>query len=103
MAEPVTATVYFTITVRSTFEDGVWLTKAVETGVVTGGTTREEAEEASARGHILLIKSIKKHGQSALEDFMSERGIRFQLGTQPRWPEPMQLPNDGMGVMPVAA
>ncbi len=49
------ATVHFTVTVRSVEHEDHWTTKALETGIVTSGETRTEAETRNGQAHILLV------------------------------------------------
>ena len=78
------ATVHFTVTVRSVEHEDHWTTKALETGIVTSGTTRDEAETRNGQAHILLVRRVKKEGLVALAEFMDARGLSFEIGAPPR-------------------
>ena len=75
MANPVTETVFFTVNVRSRERGDHWIAKAVETGVISYGDTREEAEAKNAEANVLLVRRMKREGLAALSRFMQERGL----------------------------
>lgn len=88
MAGGIEATVHFRITVRSVEHEGRWTAKALETGIVTTGATRDEAETRNGRAHVLLVRRIKRLGLIALAEFMDAHGVAFEIGERsPRRPE----------------
>ena len=82
MAGVIEATVHFRITVRSVEHEGRWTTKALETGIVTVGGTREEAEARNGQAHVLLVRRVKRLGLIALAEFMDAHGVTFEIGEQ---------------------
>ncbi len=80
--EAVTETVYFTVSVTSVRDEsgGHWVTWGLQTGVITVGATKAEAEERSETAHILLVRGYKKLGEEALAEFMEECGIDYRIG-----------------------
>ncbi len=80
MASGVEAIVHFTVTVRSVEHEDHWTTKALETGIVTSGKTRDEAEARNGQAHILLVRRVKREGLVALAEFMDARGMTFEIG-----------------------
>ncbi len=83
MADPVTDTVFFTVTVRTRDRGGYWFAQTVETGLIAYGDTREEAEQKNAEANILLVQRMKREGVAALTQFMRERGLEFVVGGEP--------------------
>lgn len=83
MANPVTDTVFFTVNVRSRDRGDHWIAKTVETGVISYGDTREEAEAKNAEANVLLVRRMKRQGLEALSRFMHERGLEFVIGGEP--------------------
>ena len=83
MAKPVTETVFFTVNVRSRERGDHWIAKAVETGIIAYGDTREEAEAKNAEANILLVRRMKREGMAILSQFMGERGLEFAVGSEP--------------------
>ena len=83
MANPVTETVFFTVNVRSRERGDHWIAKTVETGVISYGDTREEAEAKNAEANVLLVRRMKREGLAALSRFMQERGLEFVIGDEP--------------------
>lgn len=103
MGNAIEATVHFTVTVRSVEREGHWVTKALETGIVTSGSTREEAEARNGKGHVLLVRRMKQHGAEALAAFMSARGLSYEIGEPLRQPERRPLHNPAVEELPLAA
>ena len=99
MGDSVEATVHFTVTVRSVMREGHWVTKALETGIVTAGSTRDEAETRNGKAHILLVRRIKGDGPEALAAFMAARGLTYELGAPP----PSQERRPAVEELPLAA
>ena len=83
MAKPVTDTVYFTVNVRSRERGDHWIAKAIETGFISYGDTREDAEAKNAEANVLLVRRVKREGLQALCRFMRERGLEFVVGGEP--------------------
>ena len=103
MASGVEAIVHFTVTVRSVEHEDHWTTKALETGIVTAGTTREEAEARNGQAHILLVRRVKREGLVALAEFMDARGMTFEIG-EPHAHEGRQAShNRSLEELPLAA
>ena len=103
MADAVQATVHFTVTVRSVEHEDHWTTKALETGIVTTGKTRDEAESRNGKAHILLVRRVKKEGLVALAEFMDARGMSFEIGEPPQHREGPALHHLAAGELPLAA
>ena len=103
MADAVQATVHFTVTVRSVEHEDHWTTKALETGVITSGKTRAEAEGRSGKAHILLVRRVKKEGRVALAAFMDARGMSYQIGDPPEHQARRTLHNLSVEELPLAA
>ena len=68
MADAVEETVYFKLTVQSIEHGGHWTTTALETGVITAGATRHEAEgksgASSRKGSRRLMRSWPRAGST---------------------------------------
>ena len=79
-ARAVTKTVYFTVTVRSEERDGRWITRGLQTGLLTVGRTRKESEARNGRAHVLLVQGYKKAGHDTLHGFMTARSIEYRIG-----------------------
>ena len=103
MAGAVEATVHFTVTVRSVEDRDHWTTKALETGIVTSGKTRAEAESRNGKAHILLVRRVKRNGLIALADFMDDRGMSYEIGDPPRNQPRRTLHNVSVEELPLAA
>lgn len=80
MTEAIEAVVHFKVTVRSVEHEGRWTTKALETGIVTAGATRDEAEARNGKAHILLVRRVKRLGLIALAEFMDSHGVDYEIG-----------------------
>lgn len=80
MSEAIEAVVHFKVTVRSVEHEGYWTTKALETGIVTAGPTRDEAEARNGEAHILLVRRVKRLGLVALAEFMDAHGMDYEIG-----------------------
>lgn len=80
MTEAIEAVVHFKVTVRSVEHEGRWTAKALETGIVTAGATRDEAEARNGETHILLVRRVKRLGLVALAEFMDAHGIDYEIG-----------------------
>ena len=103
MADAVHETVHFRVTVQSIEHSGHWTTTALETGVITAGATRDEAESKSGAAHVMLVRRIKQEGLGALDAFLTARGINYKLGDAPRR-EPAWAPaNESVEQLPIAA
>ena len=103
MADAVQATVHFKVTIQSIERGGHWTTRALETGVITAGATRDEAESKIGAAHVMLVRRIKQEGQGALDTFLAARGINYELGDPTRRkPEP-PLANESVAQLPIAA
>ena len=76
MPQPVTDTVYFTITLRSFDRGDHWATKALETCVYTYAATQDEAEALNGQAHVDLVQSKKKAGKRALLRFLRKSGFK---------------------------
>ena len=103
MADAVEETVYFKLTVQSIEHGGHWTTTALETGVITAGATRHEAEGKSGTAHVLLVRRIKQEGLAALDAFLAARGIDYELGEPPRREPALTLANQSVEQLPIAA
>ncbi len=103
MADAVQATVHFKVTVRSVEREGHWTTKALETGIITAGSTREEAETRNGKAHVLLVRRIKREGREALAKFMDERGMTYEIGDPPQEQPSPELHNVSVEELPLAA
>lgn len=103
MDEAVEATVHFTVTVRSVMREGHWITKALETGIVTAGNTRDEAESRNGNAHVLLVRRVKGNGHEALAAFMAARGLTYEIGAPPPSQERRPLRNLAVDELPLAA
>ena len=103
MSDAVQDTVHFKVTVQSIDHGGHWTTRALETGVITAGATRDEAESKIGAAHVMLVKRIKQEGLAALDAFLTTRGITYKLGDPPRR-EPAPAPvNESVEQLPIAA
>lgn len=80
MSEAIEAVVHFRVTVRSVEHEGHWTTKALETGIVTAGASRDEAEARNGEAHILLVRRVKRLGLVALAEFMDSHGVDYEIG-----------------------
>lgn len=96
MSEAIEAVVHFKVTVRSVEHEGYWTAKALETGIVTAGPTRDEAEARNGEAHILLVRRVKRLGLVALAEFMDAHGIDYEIG------DPV-LTNRSVEQLPLAA
>ncbi len=103
MADAGEATVHFTVTVRSVEHEGHWTTKALETGIITSGRTRDEAESRNGEAHILLVRRVKQDGLLALGEFMDARGMSYAIGDPPRPQARPALHNPSVEELPLAA
>ena len=54
--------------------------ESLETGIVTAGTTRDEAEARNGEAHILLVRRVKRLGLVALAEFMDSHGVDYEIG-----------------------
>ena len=79
MANAVTDTVFFTVTVRSRNRGDHWFSQTVETGLIAYGATQEEAERKNAEANRKLVRWAKGQGRAALDRFMEERGLSYTL------------------------
>jgi len=79
MANAVTDTVFFTVTVRSRNRGDHWFAQTVETGLIAYGDTREEAEQKNAEANLKLVRWAKGQGRAVLDRFMEERGLSYTL------------------------
>ena len=75
-------TVYFTVTVRSEKREGRWITRGLQTGLLTVGSTRTESEARNGRAHVLLVQGYKKAGYDTLHEFMAARSIEYRIGDE---------------------
>ncbi len=103
MSTPVQDTVHFRLTVQSIEHGGHWTTTALETGVITAGATRDEAERKSGAAHVMLVRRIKRQGLEALDAFLAARGIDYELGGSPRGETAQKLANESVEQLPLAA
>jgi hypothetical protein len=103
VADAVQETVHFRLTVQSIERDGHWTTRALETGVITAGATRDEAERKSGAAHVMLVRRIKREGLAALDAFLNARGINYELGDPPRQEPAPTLANESVEQLPIAA
>lgn len=78
-AAPVTATVCFNVTVTSYNREDRWMAQTVETGLITFGSSREEAEALNARANVKLVKAWKQNGRLLLNAFMRKHGIKYEI------------------------
>jgi hypothetical protein len=77
--DAVRKTVLFTVNARLFKRQGHWMATTTETGIVTYGATREEAESLNGDANIMLIRMVKRQGAKELDRFMSERAIAYVL------------------------
>ena len=103
MADAVQDTVHFRLTVQSIEHEGHWTTRALETGVITAGATRDEAERKSGAAHVMLVRRIKQEGLEALDAYLTARGISYELGDPPRREPAPALANESVEQLPIAA
>ncbi|MCY3881500.1 MAG: hypothetical protein F4Z77_06620 [Dehalococcoidia bacterium] len=103
MADAVRDTVHFRLTVQSIEHDGHWTTRALETGVITAGATRDEAERKSGAAHVMLVRRIKQEGLAALDAYLTARGISYELGDPPHREPAPALANESVEQLPIAA
>lgn len=76
----VTGTVQFKVTVWSNeVELGHWVCLGEETGIVSHGTTKEEALQRSGKLHQMAVRRMKRAGPLALVRFMNNRNIEFDV------------------------
>lgn len=80
---PVTDVVRFSVTVTAYNHEDRWLAQTVETGLITFGTTREEAEALNARANVKLVRGWKRHGKAILDGFMRKHGIKYGIAENP--------------------
>lgn len=85
MAAPVTGVVRFSVTVTPyKAGDDKWMVQTVETGIVTYGTTLDEAEAANRAANVGLVRAWKAHGRLALDRFMKRHSIvDYQVDEEP--------------------
>ena len=83
MATPVNETVFFTVHVHSRHRGDHWIAKTVETGLISYGDTREEAEAKNGDANVLLVRRAKREGLEFLTEFMRERDLAFVIGDEP--------------------
>ena len=103
MADAVQETVHFRVTVQSIEHSGHWTTTALETGVITAGATRDEAESKIGAAHVMLVRRIKQEGLGALDAFLTARGINYELGDPPHREPASALANESVEQLPIAA
>ncbi|MCY4391345.1 MAG: hypothetical protein OXE43_04740 [Chloroflexi bacterium] len=103
MADPVQKTVHFRLTVQSIEHGSHWTTRALETGVITAGATRDEAESKNGEAHVMLVRRVKREGLAALDTFLTARGINYELGDPPRREPASPLANESVDQLPIAA
>ena len=103
MTGAIQATVHFRVTVRSVEHEGHWTTKALETGIITTGSTRDEAETRNGKAHVLLVKRVKREGRAALAKFMDTRGMTYEIGDPPEEQARPELHNLSVEELPLAA
>ena len=103
MADAVQDTVHFPLTVQSIEHDGHWTTTTLETGVITAGATRDEAERKSGAAHVMLVRRIKQQGLQALDAFLAARGINYELGGPPLREPTQKLANESVEQLRLAA
>ena len=80
MAKPITDTVFFTVTVRCVARDDHWFARTFETGLIAYGDTREEAERKNGEANVMLVRHMKREGETALARFMEKRGLSYMIG-----------------------
>ena len=83
MADAIEELVHFTVTVRSEERDGHWMTVALQSGVITYGDSREEAELKNGEANTDWVRLAKVRGYAALKAFMNDRDIKYQIGENP--------------------
>lgn len=85
MAAPVTGIVHFKVSITPyRAADDKWMVQTVETGIVTYGTTLEEAEAANRAANVGLVRAWKAHGRLALDRFMKRHSIvDYQVDAEP--------------------
>lgn len=76
-SSPVEDHVRFEVSFDCVEHDGYWVARTVETGVVGGWFTHEEAEDAAALANRMLVEEIKKDGQVALDSFFKEHNMKY--------------------------
>ena len=103
MADVVHETAHFKVTIQSIEHSGHWTTTTLETGVITAGATRDEAESKSGAAHVMLVRRIKQEGLGALDAFLTARGINYKLGDPPRRESEPALANESVAQLPIAA
>ena len=96
MVEAVQDTVYFKVTVRSRQRGSRWSAIGLQTGFLTYGETRKDAEQLNADTHIAWVTKVKEDGRAALDTFMRERAIVYTIGDAPApsLPSPSHAPPD---------
>ena len=72
---PVTDAIYFYVTVTAYNREDRWVAQTVETGLVTFGATRDEAENLNAQANVRLVRAWKQHGRAVLDGFMRKHGL----------------------------
>ena len=75
----------------------------LETGIITSGKTRDEAESRNGKAHILLVRRVKQDGLVALGEFMDARGMSYAIGDPPQHQERPALHNLSVEELPLAA
>lgn len=77
--EPFTGNVLFTVTVRSTERDGRWMARALETGIIAYGPTRDEAEKNVGVACESIVARWKAQGRDTLEEYLTTHGVKYSL------------------------
>jgi len=81
---PVTDVVRFDVTVTAYNREERWLAQTVETGLITFGATRLEAEALNAKANVKLVRGWKQHGKDVLDGFMRKHGIKYHIDQNPQ-------------------
>jgi predicted RNase H-like HicB family nuclease len=82
MARPVTETVHFNVNLNYLERDGKYIAVTLQTGVITVGSTQQEATEAAARWNTFIVAAAKQNGRRELRRYLQRRGISYQLDSQ---------------------
>lgn len=81
---PMEERVNFLVNVTAFERGDHWMVRTLETGIITYGTTRDEAETRNGEANQLMVASWKRRGRDLLERFMREHSIQYTVAGERR-------------------